>query len=103
MSEYSEIIQGLEEAVAHAQGKKILRSHKLSVEPLKLYSAAEIKNIRNMLGMAQPVFAEAMGVSKKTVEAWESGRNMPEGPARRILGLVQKDPLLFSNYSIVSK
>jgi len=33
-----------------------------------------------------------MGVSPKTVEAWESGRNKPEGASRRLLEVVQNDP-----------
>lgn len=58
------------------------------------YEACEIKAIRNGLGMTQAVFALFMGVSKKTVEAWEAGRNMPDGPARRLLAMVQADPHL---------
>lgn len=33
-----------------------------------------------------------MGVSIKTVEAWEAGRNHPDGAACRLLYLTQKDP-----------
>ena len=103
MGEYREITQGLKEALSHAKGKQKLRSHTLIVEPIKEYSAAEIKNIRTTLGMAQSVFAVSMGVSKKTVEAWESGRNMPEGPARRILGMIQTDPLILERCNIISR
>lgn len=56
------------------------------------FEADEIKEIRNGLGMTQAVFAMFMGVSKKTVEAWEAGRNMPDGPARRLLAMAQADP-----------
>lgn len=62
--------------------------------PVREYEACEIKAIRNGLGMTQAVFALFMGVSKKTVEAWEAGRNMPDGPARRLLAMVQADPHL---------
>ena len=103
MSEYNEIMQGLGEALEHAQGKRKLRSHTLTVEPVKEYSAAEIKNIRTTLGMAQSVFAVSLGVSKKTVEAWEAGRNRPEGPARRILGMIQKDPTVLDRCKIISR
>lgn len=103
MSEYKEIMQGLGEALEHAQGKREFRTHTLAVEPVKEYSAAEIKSIRTTLGMAQSVFAVSMGVSKKTVEAWESGRNMPEGPARRILGMIQKDPQLLDRCNVISR
>lgn len=60
--------------------------------PVREYEASEIKAIRNGLGMTQAVFALFMGVSKKTVEAWEAGRNMADGPARRLLAMAQADP-----------
>jgi putative transcriptional regulator len=37
------------------------------------------------------VFADVVGVSKKTVEAWENGRNKPEGAARRLIGMMAKN------------
>ena len=39
-------------------------------------------------GMTQSVFAAYMGVSKKTVEAWEGGRTHPTGPACRLLHIL---------------
>ena len=62
-----------------------------------------IKSIRNDLGMTQVLFAGFMGVSPKTVEAWEAGRNMPDGPARRILAMVKLDPYLPQRMNIVAK
>ena len=46
----------------------------MTVLPLKEYEATDIKKIRNDIGATQVVFASIMGVSKKTVEAWEAGR-----------------------------
>lgn len=103
MSVYAGIMSGLNEALEHAQGKKKLRSKVIKIEPLKEYQASEIKGIRDALGMSQSMFAGMMGVSIKTVEAWEAGRNKPDGPARRILALVQADPLLPEKYSIITR
>lgn len=64
----------------------------ITFAPVREFEAGEIKEIRNGLGMTQTVFAMFMGVSKKTVEAWEAGRNMPDGPARRLLAMAQADP-----------
>jgi len=47
--------------------------------------------------MTQAVFALFMGVSVKTVEAWESGRTHPTGPACRLITFFLKeksDPVL---------
>lgn len=70
--------------------------------PLKEYSAEEIKSIRSRLAMTQTVFAHFMGVSKKTVEAWEAGYNKPNGPSLRLLSMVEIDPKLPEKYCIVS-
>ena len=65
---------------------------KLGLEEAIAYQADEIKRIRNSTGLTQRSFAEYMGVSPKTVEAWEAGRNHPEGTACRLLALTKADP-----------
>ena len=52
--------------------------------PVKEYSGKEIRDIRTKAGMTQSVFASYMGVSIKTVEAWEGGRTHPTGPVFRL-------------------
>ena len=41
--------------------------------------------------MTQAVFANYMGVSSKTVEAWEKGTNHPTGSACRLLDILSSD------------
>ena len=65
---------------------------KLSVTPVGHYGADEIKAIRKSTGFTQAIFAQYIGVSVKTVEAWEAGRNHPEGAACRLLALTKDDP-----------
>ena len=104
MSEYyDEIFKGLNEVLEDVQGKRTLRSHAYSIAPIPEYDAKEIKNIRNGLNMSQAIFAGFLGVSLKTVEAWEAGRKSPGGPARRILYMVQIDPELPEKYSIITR
>ena len=45
--------------------------------------AEDIKEIRSKTGLTQSLFAQWFGVSTRTVEAWESGRNKPSGPSSR--------------------
>ena len=40
--------------------------------------------------MTQSVFASYMGVSIKTVEAWEGGRTHPTGQVFRLLDILSK-------------
>ena len=47
------------------------------------------------LGVSQSVFAGLLGVSPKLVEAWESGRNTPDGPVRRLIELIERNPRTF--------
>lgn len=56
----------------------------------------EVKRLRTAtLGVSQAVFARLLGVSPKLVEAWESGRNTPAGPVRRLFELIERDPRAF--------
>ena len=92
MSLYDEIKLGLEQAIEYEKGNLKARKTTLSVMPLESFTSSEIKEIRNQTGLTLALFAEYMGVSVKTVEAWESGKNSPEGSARRMLSLTRKDP-----------
>ena len=103
MKVYEGIIQGLEEAIGYNEGKIKARSNKMSISPVPNFEATEIKSIRNELGMTQVLFAGFMGVSTKTVEAWEAGRNIPDGPARRILSMLKIDPALPQRFNIIGK
>ena len=100
-SVYNSIITGLSEAVEDAKGKTKLKRHKVIVEPVKTYEASEVKRIRNATGMSQKTFANYMGVSDKTVEAWESGRNHPSGAASRLLRMMEMDADLIKKYPFV--
>lgn len=92
MSLFEQIKTGLEEAIAYEQGTLEAKTRKVTVQPIDHYDAEEIKAIRTNAGMTQVVFAAFMGVSVKTVEAWESGRNHPIGSACRLLHLTKEDP-----------
>ena len=103
MKVYDGIMQGLEEAVNYNEGKIKARTNIMEILPVPDFEAKEIKNIRNELGMTQVLFAGFMGVSTKTVEAWEAGRNTPDGPARRILAMLKVDPALPQKFNIIVK
>jgi putative transcriptional regulator len=100
---FDEIMVGLNEALEHAEGKKQLRTHKVTIKPAQKFSAIEIKEIRNKLGLTQSNFANVMSVSKKTVEAWEAGINIPTGPACRLIGMMAADPELTEKYKLLSR
>lgn len=104
MSVYDSIINGLNEAIEYEKGElKDVKVNRLRIASLPRFRGREIKAIREKYRLSQQVFASALGVSKKTVEAWEADRNIPEGPAQRMLDLIDKDENLFEKYAIVSR
>lgn len=102
-SVFDSIKQGLEEAIAYERGELDAQTTKLTITPTVTFEASEIRSIRNSAGMTQVVFAKYMGVSTKTVEAWESGRNHPEGPACRLLEFTKDDPSFPVKMGVVSR
>ena len=103
MSVYESIMRGLNEAIEYEKGNIKAKTTKLSVAPLPDVKSTDVKNIRLSLDMTQVIFAAVMGVSVKTVEAWEAGTNTPSGTARRMLSLLKSDPSLPENYNIFSR
>ena len=101
---FESLKQGLTEAIeferGHLAGVKV---NKISVTPVRIYTADEIKAIRLQQCMTQNLFAKALGVSVKTVEAWETGTNRPSGIANRMLEFLTLDNSLFERLSIVAR
>ncbi len=85
---FEDLKQGLEEAIAYEKGAGEANVETYMILPVKEYSSKEIRAIRKKAGMTQSVFASYMGVSIKTVEAWEGGRTHPTGPVFRLLEIL---------------
>ncbi len=68
------------------------RNKYIKIEPLRPYTRDEIRTLRLRLHLSVGLFAELLGVSEKTVEAWESGHNEPSGPALRLMNMIQRYP-----------
>ena len=87
MSEFfDEIMSSIDETIEASKKNRLKET--IIIKPVKKYNAEGVKQIRHSLNMTQALFAGMMGVSQKTVEAWESGRNVPMGPASRVLDLL---------------
>ena len=57
-----------------------------------IFSPADIKKIRQKLHQSQSEFAMMIGVSVSTLQNWEQGRRVPEGPARALLKIAAENP-----------
>ena len=81
-----ELIAGMQEAVAYARGEIELPTRVVEVSP------ADIAAIRKRLRLSQARFALIFGMSPATLRDWEQGRRHPEGPAKVLLRVIDKEP-----------
>ncbi len=83
---FNRIMEGLAEAQAHARGEDVpgLLVH----VPTEIDVAA----IRAKAQLSQPVFARKIGVAVGTLRGWEQKRRQPDGPARVLLALLDRNP-----------
>ena len=79
--------RGLEEAVAFAQGRADAKSYRVHVP-----ADVDVKAIRARLAMTQEEFAGRFGFSVNTLRHWEQGKRLPEGPARTLLKVIDREP-----------
>lgn len=79
------IIEGLKEAVAFINGDTTgARTH--------VRSAPDVAAIRKKLGLSQQRFAVKYGFSLGTLRHWEQGQRVPDGAARVLLAVIEKEP-----------
>jgi len=81
------IRQGLEEAVAYAEGTADPSRYRVHIP-----DEIDVKAIRAKLGMTQEEFAGRFGFSIKTLRHWEQKQRVPEGPTRAYLLVIDRDP-----------
>ena len=55
-------------------------------------SGADIAALRRFVGLSQPKFAQAIGISVHTLRNWEQGRRRPEGAAIALLRIAARHP-----------
>lgn len=85
---FSSIKEGLKEALAYEKGKASLET----IARKRSLPDVNVKAERESLGMTQKAFANALGVSKRTVEAWDTGRNTPSPAAKNLIHLISQKP-----------
>jgi putative transcriptional regulator len=95
-----QLIESAREAVQIERGEReaarITRytAAEAEVEPPPQYVSERIKEIREKMGLSQPVFAAALNVSTETVRAWEQGKREPDGATLRLLEVAEEHPAI---------
>ena len=85
---FNGIKEGLEEALAYEKGKASAET----IARKRSLPDVDVKAERESLDMTQKAFANVLGVSKRTVEAWETGRSTPSPTAKNLIYLISQKP-----------
>ena len=87
-STFDALKRSLEQAGAHARGETVpgLR--------VRVPDDIDVAAVRKASALSQDAFARRIGVAVGTLRTWEQRRRRPEGPARVLLALLEKNPRL---------
>jgi putative transcriptional regulator len=82
---FSELLESIHE------GGKILRGEKSHSRTFRI-EKPDVQRIRANYRLSQNEFATLLGISLSTLQNWEQGRRVPQGPARVLLQVAAKHP-----------
>ncbi len=95
---FNDLKESIQDAGKFLRGEEVrgLTLHTVSIRPLEAKSSNELREIREKLHLSQGALAEILGVSRKTIEAWEHSGAVSK-PALRILQLLEINPSNFDS------
>jgi putative transcriptional regulator len=82
---FNDLVQSIKQA-GQIHAGKLKPSREFKFDPI------DIKQIREDLGLSQQEFALTIGVSHRTLQNWEQGHRLPQGPALALLTIFKNDP-----------
>jgi putative transcriptional regulator len=88
MGKTNRILDGLNDALAHARGDPT----RVRLTSWRTKRHLDVKALRAGLGLSQSVFARRFGFNLATLRQWEQGRRYPDGPARILLRVIALNP-----------
>ena len=84
---FETIMDGLSDAEAYLEGDRV----GYEVRDVKV-PEPDVRAIRERTGLSQVAFARSIGVAPGTIRNWEQGRRRPQGPARVLLSVIDRQP-----------
>lgn len=83
--DFEKLVASVKEMGAVMQGEDV---------PLRrtVVTKSDIKGLREKTGLTQSEFSKMIGVSVRTLQNWEQGRREPEGPAKALLRVFEREP-----------
>jgi putative transcriptional regulator len=83
-------------SAGEALGLKLLQSVREmkagKVARVTQVSLNEVAQARQNTGLSQAQFAEALHISKRTLQEWEQGRRSPSGAAQALIRIATRHP-----------
>lgn len=90
--DFQDLLTAVQQAIEHRKGlRHDLRTTILPAPP-EAMTPGEIRRLRERIGLSQRVFAMAMNLSIKTVQAWEAGARVPDGGNLKLLRVADAHP-----------
>lgn len=90
-NDFDSLLADLSEALAEPMAEPSKPSPAPSSRP-SIPDRIDVAAIRRRTGLSQPAFAARIGVPVATLRNWEQGHRAPQGPARVLLALVDRNP-----------
>jgi putative transcriptional regulator len=81
------ILEGLNEALAHARGEVDAIEH-----PVRIPDMIDVRAVREHLALSQAQFALKFGFKLDTVRNWEQAKRVPNASARALLKIIETEP-----------
>ena len=80
------LIESMQQANAWARGENVpgMRVH--------VPEAYDVRKIRARMKLSQKEFAARFGFSLDSIQNWEQGRRIPDGPAMTLLAVIAHEP-----------
>jgi putative transcriptional regulator len=84
--DFERLMASLGDVLAHSEDDRSLGGG------IRLPYAIDVAAVRHKTGFSQAAFARRIGVPVGTLRNWEQGRRTPQGPARVLLALLDRNP-----------
>jgi DNA-binding transcriptional regulator YiaG len=72
--------------------RSLRRDHRQRLMAGEFRNGQDIADLRAFVGLTQVDFAQALGISVRTLQGWEQDRRRPEGPSLALLRIAARHP-----------
>ena len=90
---FNEIGAFSDEAVQRADARVKAQELRVKIWKVQVMTGADIRHLRDRLGISQSFLAEVVNMSVESVSKWERGEKKPNGAALRTLNTLDRNGL----------